>query len=174
MTAAEYRKLALALDGVAEHPHFEKTAFHRNGKIFATLDEADTSVVLKFTSAEQEAFSAIDAGNVAPVKGYWGTKGWTNVSLQGIEKKLLLDMLKISYHAFDKPVKPKAKPPVSKFPKLSKPAHRALNHAGILKLKDLTRWTEKDLLKLHGVGPKAIPLLRTALKNAGLHFKKQE
>jgi predicted DNA-binding protein (MmcQ/YjbR family) len=109
MTVAEFRKLALGLDGVAEHPHFEKTAFHRNGKIFATLDQSYASVVLKFTATEQEAFAAIDASNVSPVKGYWGTKGWTNVSLSGIEKRLLQDMLKTSYDALDKPAKKKSR-----------------------------------------------------------------
>ena len=58
------------------------------------------------------------------------------------------------------------------FPKLSQPAHRALANANILKLKDLAKWTEKDLLALHGVGPSAIPPLKTAMKKAGIAFKK--
>lgn len=58
------------------------------------------------------------------------------------------------------------------FPKLSKPAHRALEHAGILKLTDLAQWTEKDLLSLHGIGPSAIPPLKAAMKKAGVAFKK--
>lgn len=60
------------------------------------------------------------------------------------------------------------------FPKLSKPAHRAFANAGILKLKDLSQWTEKDLLALHGIGPSAIPPLKAALKKAGAAFKKPE
>ena len=60
----------------------------------------------------------------------------------------------------------------SEFPKLSKPAHRALEHAGILKLKDLGKWTEKDLLALHGIGPSAIPPLKAAMKKAKIMFKK--
>jgi hypothetical protein len=58
------------------------------------------------------------------------------------------------------------------FPKLSKPAHRALENAGILKLKDLAQWTEKDLVALHGIGPSAIPPLKAALKKIGIQFKK--
>jgi len=55
---------------------------------------------------------------------------------------------------------------------LSAPARRALANAGIVKLKDLTRWSEVDLLRLHGMGPTAIPVLRAALKKAKLRFKK--
>lgn len=58
------------------------------------------------------------------------------------------------------------------FPKLSKPAHRALENAHILKLEDLRTWTEKDLLALHGIGPRAIPPLKAAMKKAGIVFKK--
>jgi len=58
------------------------------------------------------------------------------------------------------------------FPKLSKPAHRALANANILKLKDLGKWTEKDLLSLHGIGPSAIPPLKAAMKKARIAFKK--
>ncbi len=58
------------------------------------------------------------------------------------------------------------------FPKLSAPATRALQNAKILTLKQLSRWTEKDLLNLHGIGPSSIPPLRNALKRRGLSFKK--
>lgn len=57
------------------------------------------------------------------------------------------------------------------FPKLSAPASRALRHAGIVKLKDLSKWSEQELLKLHGVGPSTLPTLRRALKGRGWRFK---
>lgn len=47
--------------------------------------------------------------------------------------------------------------------KLSQPARRALSHAGYNRLEDLTRITEKELLALHGMGPKALDQLRQAL-----------
>lgn len=54
---------------------------------------------------------------------------------------------------------------------ISAPARRALVGAGITTLKDLSRFSKEELLKLHGVGPSALPPLRTALRRAGLHFK---
>lgn len=56
-------------------------------------------------------------------------------------------------------------------PGLSAPAGRALQSAGIKTLKDLSAFSEKEILKLHGVGPSSIPTLKKALQSAGLHFK---
>ncbi|HYX35627.1 MAG TPA: DUF1801 domain-containing protein [Oligoflexus sp.] len=57
---------------------------------------------------------------------------------------------------------------------LSKPAIRALKAAGITSLKKLSRYSEKEILALHGIGPAAIPILRAALKKDGLLFKSIE
>jgi hypothetical protein len=50
------------------------------------------------------------------------------------------------------------------------PALRALDSAGIRSLDDLARWTERDLAGLHGMGPKAIGILRDALRASGRDF----
>lgn len=55
-------------------------------------------------------------------------------------------------------------------PKLSAPALRALDTAGYTHLAQLTAVTEKELLQLHGMGPKGIRLLREALAARGLSF----
>jgi predicted flap endonuclease-1-like 5' DNA nuclease len=47
------------------------------------------------------------------------------------------------------------------------PALRALAHAGVRSVDDLTQWTEADLAKLHGMGPKALGVLRDALEASG-------
>jgi DNA-directed RNA polymerase alpha subunit len=53
---------------------------------------------------------------------------------------------------------------------LSNPARRALEAAGITTLQELSNFTERVILKLHGIGPKALPILRKALHDAGLTF----
>ena len=53
---------------------------------------------------------------------------------------------------------------------VAKPARRALASAGIENLAQLTEISETDLLKLHGMGPKAIRHLREALAEQGLVF----
>ena len=46
---------------------------------------------------------------------------------------------------------------------LSKPARRALAAAGYVRLEQLTKGSEAEVMKLHGMGPKALDQLRRAL-----------
>lgn len=55
---------------------------------------------------------------------------------------------------------------------LSAPARRALENAGIKTLKQLAKYSEKEILALHGIGPSAIPKLKAELKKIGLTFRK--
>jgi uncharacterized protein YdhG (YjbR/CyaY superfamily) len=55
---------------------------------------------------------------------------------------------------------------------LSNPAKRALANANITSLKKLASFTEKEILKLHGIGPASLPVLRAKLMEANLSFKK--
>jgi hypothetical protein len=50
------------------------------------------------------------------------------------------------------------------------PATRALTVAGYTRLEQLMSVTEKELVKLHGMGPKALGMLRSALEARGLRF----
>lgn len=55
---------------------------------------------------------------------------------------------------------------------LGAPAQRALvNELGISRLEDLTRYSKKDLLRLHGFGPSSIPKIEEALKKVGKKLK---
>jgi uncharacterized damage-inducible protein DinB len=55
-------------------------------------------------------------------------------------------------------------------PKIGAPATRALEGAGYTRLPQLNGVSEADLAELHGVGPKAIRILRAALADAGYAF----
>lgn len=54
---------------------------------------------------------------------------------------------------------------------LSAPARRALEHNGVTSLQQLTKYSEKEILKFHGMGPASLPKLRAALETNGLSFK---
>lgn len=51
------------------------------------------------------------------------------------------------------------------------PARRAMEGAGIHTEKQLSRWSEKELLALHGFGKSSLPKLREALSAKGLSFR---
>jgi hypothetical protein len=55
-------------------------------------------------------------------------------------------------------------------PKIGQPARRALLAAGYTRLDQLADVRENDLLKLHGMGPKAMGMLREALAARGATF----
>jgi hypothetical protein len=79
------------------------------------------------------------------------------------------------YKSTDCPVCPyceEERKPVDGFLSLiAAPARRALENHDIKSLKKLSGYSEKDILKFHGMGPGSIPKLRDALKKAGLSFK---
>jgi DNA-directed RNA polymerase alpha subunit len=51
---------------------------------------------------------------------------------------------------------------------VSRPAQRALEAAGYARLEDLSHVREKDLLTLHGFGPKGIRMVNEELAKRGL------
>ncbi len=57
------------------------------------------------------------------------------------------------------------------FDGIGAPAKRALIGAGHQRLEDLAAVTEKQLLALHGMGPKAMGILRERLAAKGLQFR---
>jgi DNA-directed RNA polymerase alpha subunit len=56
---------------------------------------------------------------------------------------------------------------------LSAPARRALENNGIKSLIQLSKYSEADILKFHGMGKASLPKLRAVLKEKGLQFTKQ-
>ena len=64
---------------------------------------------------------------------------------------------------------------MSNFPAgLARPARRALAAAGISRLEQLTELSETELIKLHGIGPKALLVIKGAMEDRGLSFAKSD
>jgi hypothetical protein len=91
------RQLALSFEEAVELPHFEKTSFRVNKKIFATMDEKKKLVCLLLTPVDQSVFCTYDKSVIYPVPNKWGLKGATYVQLQKIPKKMLKDALAVAY-----------------------------------------------------------------------------
>jgi hypothetical protein len=79
------------------------------------------------------------------------------------------------YKSSDCPVCPvceaERKPETGFLSTLGAPARRALENQNIKSLKQLSQYTEKQILKLHGMGKTTIPKLKDALEAEGLTFK---
>ncbi len=94
--AAAFRRLALALDGVAAAPHMDRTAF-KVARIFATLAADEASANLKFSEDEQALKCTVAPDAFTPVPGGWGRMGWTTVELAAVTEAELSDALTIAW-----------------------------------------------------------------------------
>lgn len=57
---------------------------------------------------------------------------------------------------------------LDELPKIGAPATRALQQAGYRRLRDLAGVSQADLLRLHGVGPRAVRIVQEELEAHGL------
>ena len=92
-----FRKLAMSFPNVTEEPHFEKTSFRINKKIFATFDEKNNTAILKLNEIDQSVFCASSEMNFYPIPNKWGKQGWTIVELSKVRTEMFEDALILSY-----------------------------------------------------------------------------
>lgn len=97
ITVSEFIKLALSFPDVTEVPHFDKTSFRVNKKIFATYDENNNRAVVKLCPLDQSVFCSFDKTVMFPVSGTWGKQGWTVIELDNVKRGMLRDALKTAY-----------------------------------------------------------------------------
>jgi predicted DNA-binding protein (MmcQ/YjbR family) len=91
------RSLALSFEQAEEHPHFENIAFKVKKKIFATLNEKENRVCLKFNEVDQSVFTSFDKEIIYPVPNKWGKQGWTLVDLAKVPDEMFLDAITNAY-----------------------------------------------------------------------------
>lgn len=97
ITIEMFRQLALALPDAEELPHFEKTSFRINKKIFATLDTKNKRACFLFDPVQQSVFTALDKTIMYSVPNKWGLKGATYCELKKARKDVIKDALQVSY-----------------------------------------------------------------------------
>jgi hypothetical protein len=82
MTPADFRRIALRLEGVEEYPHAGLPAFRVGGRKFASLaSQAQGYGNLMLTLEQQAAFVAEAPESFLPIHGGWGRMGHTHVRL---------------------------------------------------------------------------------------------
>ena len=92
-----FRKLAMSFPNATEEPHFEKTSFRINKKIFASFDEKNDRAVLKLNEIDQSVFCASSEMFFYPIPNKWGKQGWTIVELSKVRPEMFEDALIRSY-----------------------------------------------------------------------------
>lgn len=101
-TAKDLRRLAMALEGTSEAPHFDRAAF-KVARIYVTLAADGKTANFRFTPDEQEFKCMMAPAAFAPVPGGWGAQGWTTATLSAMSAAQLKDALETAWrHAVPK------------------------------------------------------------------------
>jgi hypothetical protein len=94
MNAADFRRLALLLEGVEEGSHMGSIDFRVGGRIFATLAHQDQGYGNLMLSPEQQAAFVEEQPDVfLPIAGGWGRMGATHVRLAVATEDILAGAL---------------------------------------------------------------------------------
>ena len=101
-TANDLRRLALALEGTTEAPHFDRAAF-KVRRIYVTLAADGLTANFKFLPEVQEFKCMMAPAAFKPVPGGWGRQGWTTAVLSELDEAELKQALEIAWrHATPK------------------------------------------------------------------------
>jgi hypothetical protein len=100
-TGKELRRMALALEGTVEAPHFDRAAF-KVMRIYAPAADGKTAN-FKFAPDEQQLKYAVAPDAFIPIPNAWGRQGWTAAKLSALNGSELRDALVIAHaHAITK------------------------------------------------------------------------
>ena len=95
MTEHDFRRMALALDGVSEGAHLGHPDFRADGRIFATLRHDRGFAVAVLTPEQQQRLLKTAAG-FTPEAGAWGRNGCTRIELAFADEEVVGEALTLA------------------------------------------------------------------------------
>src|SRR5438046_1131900 len=98
MTAADFRRIALSLEGVEEYSHASFPAFRVGGRKFASLASQTGGYGNLMLTREQQAAFVEEAPEVfVPIPGGWGKMGHTHIRLAAANEDVLTGALRTAW-----------------------------------------------------------------------------
>lgn len=98
MTANDFRRIALSLEGAEEGSHMGAADFRVGGRIFATLASQKQGYGnLMLTPETQAEFVAERPDVFVPVAGGWGKMGATHIRLSAANQDVLAGALRTAW-----------------------------------------------------------------------------
>jgi hypothetical protein len=170
VTVARVRKGALELPEVEERTHFGAVAFYVGDKSVASLTKHQDQV--RFSLPAHQAAAVVAEHPEAEPITRQGTTIGVELPVATLDVRVLDRLLRQAWEArapqrLVAAAAASQSAEASKLPAVGRPATRALTLQGITTLAQVAEHTEAELLDLHGVGPKAIRILREALAVTG-------
>ena len=98
MTAEDFRRIALGMEGAIEQAHQGHPDFRVGGRIFATLGYPTREWGMVNLTPEQQRSQVQEYPKAfVPVKGAWGEQGCTNVRLDAIDDETLGEAMTLAW-----------------------------------------------------------------------------
>jgi hypothetical protein len=98
MTIADFRRIALSLEGAEEGSHMGAADFRVGGRIFATLAAQKLGYGNLMLTPEQQAEFVAEMPEVfVPIAGGWGKTGATHIRLAAANEDLLTGALRTAW-----------------------------------------------------------------------------
>lgn len=97
MTANDFRRIALGMDGAIESSHMNHPDFRVNGKMFASIHHDHKWGMVKLTSEQQERFVRDTPESFTPENGAWGLAGYTKVQLKTVDEDTLGEAMTLAW-----------------------------------------------------------------------------
>jgi hypothetical protein len=111
LTADEFRRLALSMQGAVESAHMGHPDFRANGRIFATLRSDDQWGMVKLTPAVQREVMRERPDVFVPSSGAWGRGGCTDVRLAAADESSLRSAMILAWEeSIEKPPATRGRP----------------------------------------------------------------
>ena len=98
MTASDFRRIALSLEGVEEYSHAGLPAFRVGGRKFASLASQAEGYGNLMLTLEQQATFVEEAPEIfSPIPGGWGRMGHTRICLAAASEDVLTGALRAAW-----------------------------------------------------------------------------
>jgi hypothetical protein len=97
MTARDFRRIALGMDGAIEASHMDHPDFRVNGKIFATIHADHVHGMVKLTPEQQDRFMREHPTMFHPAAGAWGRQGSTMVTFAHATEDVLGEAMTMAW-----------------------------------------------------------------------------
>src|ERR1700752_4157777 len=113
MTAADFRRIALSLEGVEQYSHAGLPAFRVGGRKFASLASQGAGYGNLMLTLQQQAAFVEEAPEIfLPIPGGWGKMGHTHIRLAEAREDVLTGGLRTAWKlGIDKNAKTSRKKP---------------------------------------------------------------
>lgn len=95
-TGEDLRRMALALEGTTEAPHFDRAAFKAQ-RNFVTLAADGRTANFRFTPDEQEFRCMVAPAAFQRIANKWGDQGWTTATLEKLSHDELAAALEAAW-----------------------------------------------------------------------------